>query len=612
MPKEKTYRFQKVYSLPRAEVWKLLSDTDHLNRVTGLFPVQFTDAQFKDQSMFRYAETKVLALVPIKWREYPFEWIKEERYSVERVYEGGPLERVLWTIECKDVLMDGQTATEVTGTAHFTKRNILGQAAISLIALPSLKKIIMNYLGHYIKDNTNRVVKELPQEKTSYIVYHERFSRLLDQLRTVYPHEGLADCLENHLTMTGDDEVLHMKPYRLAAKWGYARQEVLDLFLHATKIGLLTQSWNLMCPNCRVPKQTVSSLSEVGGQVHCDLCGVGYDMNFDRYVEMRFSVHPSVRQATDQTYCVAGPLRSPHIFAQYRLKPYMSQQVYYPPLPPGSRIRTLKTNHAMDITSGVNQTLTYSSKGWTNQSAGLSPNGGIIGLHNDNDEERVVVFETTAWDAEALTAADATTSQLFRDLFSKEVLALDQQIGVESLTILFSDLRGSTAMYERVGDAKAYRHVHRHFDFLRRHIAAHNGAIVKTIGDSVMAAFYKPDDALRAALAIQSESAVFNESQGMEVIIKIGLFTGPTIAVNANELLDYFGHTVNMAARVQQQSEGGDIMISAEEWERESFAQAAEGYEFEVSRSYKKLSGIQNEVNLVQLTHISVSGSLAV
>ncbi|WP_046176066.1 hypothetical protein [Domibacillus indicus] len=209
MPKEKVYRFQKTYPLPRHEVWLLLADTDHLNRVAGLFPVQFSKAQFKDRSMFLYATAKVLGIVPMKRREYPFEWLKEERYSVERVYESGPLKRVLWTIEFKDISVDGRQCTEVTGTARFLKRNILGKAAISLVALPSLKRIILNYLDQYIKENKNQPIKGQPQEKTSYSVDRQRLGRLLDQLRAAYPKEELIRRLEHHLTGSGDDEVLH-------------------------------------------------------------------------------------------------------------------------------------------------------------------------------------------------------------------------------------------------------------------------------------------------------------------------------------------------------------------------------------------------------------------
>ena len=78
-----------------------------------------------------------------------------------------------------------------------------------------------------------------------------------------------------------------------------------------------------------------------------------------------------------------------------------------------------------------------------------------------------------------------------------------------------------------------------------------------------MAAFGDPADALRAALAIQSGVAAFNAETGEEaLVIKIGLHQGPSIAVTLNDRLDYFGSTVNMAARLQAESRGGDIVLS--------------------------------------------------
>ncbi|MCI2255904.1 hypothetical protein L2D08_16195 [Domibacillus sp. PGB-M46] len=74
----------------------------------------------------------------------------------------------------------------------------------------------------------------------------------------------------------------------------------------------------------------------------------------------------------------------------------------------------------------------------------------------------------------------------------------------------------------------------------------------------------------------------------MDFVIKVGLFTGPTIAVNANGLLDYFGYTVNTGARIQQQSEGGDIIVSSQEWQRESFAGIAKEFSFSAKSTAKK------------------------
>ena len=87
----------------------------------------------------------------------------------------------------------------------------------------------------------------------------------------------------------------------------------------------------------------------------------------------------------------------------------------------------------------------------------------------------------------------------------------------------------------------------------------HDGAVVKTIGDAVMASFGDPADAVKAALAMQAHRG-FNEPTS-ELVLKLGVHVGPSVVVNLNDRLDYFGSTVNMAARLQGQSEGGDIVL---------------------------------------------------
>jgi class 3 adenylate cyclase len=174
-----------------------------------------------------------------------------------------------------------------------------------------------------------------------------------------------------------------------------------------------------------------------------------------------------------------------------------------------------------------------------------------------------IYLERADWYTNAATAAQVTALQHFRDLFSDEVLRPGEEIGVQGMTILFSDLVGSTAMYNRWGDAASYALVREQFAFLQRIIREHDGAIVKTIGDAIMAAFFDPAQGVSAALAIQKEINIFNLSHADEpLIIKLGLHQGPCLAVNLNDRLDYFGTTVNLAARLQGQSRGGDVVIS--------------------------------------------------
>jgi class 3 adenylate cyclase len=167
-----------------------------------------------------------------------------------------------------------------------------------------------------------------------------------------------------------------------------------------------------------------------------------------------------------------------------------------------------------------------------------------------------------AWSDQAATAAEVTALQVFRDLFANEALRPGEQISVGTLTVLFTDLRGSTQLYREIGDAPAFGCVMNHFDVLREAISEEDGAMVKTIGDAVMAVFRRPAGALRAFLSAQQVLASPPEGK-RPLLLKVGIHTGPCIAVTLNGRLDYFGCTVNMAARLEGLSSGGDVVISS-------------------------------------------------
>jgi len=139
-----------------------------------------------------------------------------------------------------------------------------------------------------------------------------------------------------------------------------------------------------------------------------------------------------------------------------------------------------------------------------------------------------------------------------------------EHICVSDIAVLFTDLKGSSALYRRVGDAAAYRLIRGHFDLLAGIITACAGALVKTIGDAVMAVFPSPHMALKAALAIQSHVGGSNPEvpAGTCLTVKLGIHAGPAITVRLQECYDYFGEVVNMAAQLRDLSGGGEIVIS--------------------------------------------------
>ena len=125
-------------------------------------------------------------------------------------------------------------------------------------------------------------------------------------------------------------------------------------------------------------------------------------------------------------------------------------------------------------------------------------------------------------------------------------------------TILFTDVEGSTALTERVGDAKAREVLRAHEGIVREALRAHGGSEVKTMGDGFMASFASGTRALECAIAMQTAFAAHNESAGEPIRVRIGLNAGEPIA----EEKDLFGTAVNMAARIAARAEGGEILAS--------------------------------------------------
>jgi class 3 adenylate cyclase len=166
-----------------------------------------------------------------------------------------------------------------------------------------------------------------------------------------------------------------------------------------------------------------------------------------------------------------------------------------------------------------------------------------------------------AWADVALTAAEVTALQLFRDLFATEALRPGEPISVGSLTVVFTDLRDSTRFYRDVGDAPAFGSVMNHLELLRETVTGEDGAIVKAMGDAIMAVFSRPVSAVRAVL--RAQRAVASPADGRPPFsLKAGIHTGPCIAVSQNGRLDYFGSTVNLAARLVDLSSGSDVIVS--------------------------------------------------
>ena len=128
-------------------------------------------------------------------------------------------------------------------------------------------------------------------------------------------------------------------------------------------------------------------------------------------------------------------------------------------------------------------------------------------IHNDTDLPRIFAVEERNWARDALTGESVIAMPAFRRLCPEQLLRPGDDVEIGRVAIMFTDLQGSTKLYDQLGDATAYRLVRDHFAYLSERVQRHHGFIVKTVGDAVMAAFHDPADAVRAVLSMQDEVA---------------------------------------------------------------------------------------------------------
>jgi class 3 adenylate cyclase len=180
------------------------------------------------------------------------------------------------------------------------------------------------------------------------------------------------------------------------------------------------------------------------------------------------------------------------------------------------------------------------------------------------------------------------------------VIQSAEGLGVQDISILFTDLKGSTALYDRIGDLKAFALVNQHFDHLGKAIKANRGAVVKTIGDAVMASFEDPSDAVRAAKEMLAEIERLNALSGSrEIVLKIGVHRGASIAVTLNGRLDFFGQTVNVAARVQGLADADEIYVTDEVYTSPGVIDLLGG--LKVTADRVSLKGVQHPVKVYRV-----------
>jgi len=572
---------ERRYAASRPIVWGLVSDTNRWDRASGLAPGRYSWREHDGQRV-RVGNAEELGF-SLEWIEPPYEWVEGRFVHGERRFLRGPVGRGGFHARLRDAEGSGTWVTAVAYVAgdgplmplvgpfmrmkfRSALRKYLDGLAGIMTALPTVSPATATDRGSatvlardLIAARPYDVLTQGPRSPTAEGELQHRASRLQGK--------GLSSELVERLTKTlaerPDEEVAQMRPFELASRWGVDRRELLRVFLHATRAGLVDLRWQINCPVCRVAAQVVGALADVTGKVHCAACNIGYGVDFAKHVEAVFQCHPSLRVVETSVFCASSPAFLPHVVAQLAILPGKTRTEPADLAPGAFHLRLLSGDGTADVELADSSSLRVSVAPRELRAEAVSTGAPpTLTLESSSEKTAVLLLERALFDSDAVLGSVMATFPDFLDLFATEAPATGVELSIAHLALLFSDLTGSTALYERVGDARAFAIVQEHFREMTEAVSEHRGAVVKTMGDAVMASFTSPADAVAAAILMIERCRARHGELGLGA--KLGVAAGPCLAVRANDRIDFFGTTVNLAARLQAKAAGGQIVVTEE------------------------------------------------
>jgi class 3 adenylate cyclase len=445
----------------------------------------------------------------------------------------------------------------------------------------------------------------------------------------------VAAAIETLVREGEDRHLCRVNVLNFAVGRGLDEEKVISGFLHASRLGIFELKWNVLCPGCGGVLDSSQQLKSVHKEAYdCALCSRAYEPTLDEMVEVAFTVSPRVRRIAGhephllpvweyfrQIFWGSG-IDLPEVGLEEILEEITIDSIELTPgekaqmsvqLPPEFVIVFEPVTHAahfIDVKGEPtrerqNLSLIYNKVFAPTMTTEMRPGPLRLSVENKSDVRALPslwiagdkLHDLMAKRRPFLTAKRLLTNQTFRDIYRTDTLDVDQGLKITSLTFLFTDLKGSTELYDRVGDLVAYDLVRAHFRVLHEIVASEAGAVVKTIGDAVMATFPTPDRALAAALRMRDSVRALKK----DLLIKIGIHEGPCLAVTLNDRLDYFGQTVNIAARVQSLADSRAIYATKPVVEHPQVAKILQSNNISLTEETAALRGVADRMTVYQI-----------
>ncbi len=464
--------------------------------------------------------------------------------------------------------------------------------------------------------------------------------------------EAVVQALKEKIPGLDDWQLNRINPYAFANDYNLDAQDTIHTFVHAAKVGMFDFLYNMICPQCGGIVHAHQELDQIeSDNFHCYICNVNVESQLDDHVEVAFRIHQSIHDLN------IDPLANVESYFRYHFSPNYKKssellawiqstlrgfEVLEPEGSYSFGIRLTEENEhgqghilqvaTVDANSGSFFVVDFNAEspgdelhiellpsGFTPYEKKVPPGNYIVHVHNRTGRKTGTTYlqpnpikiveiarQSPTEVLPFLTARELLNNQSFRELFKIHHLSANLNLNIKSLTILFTDLRGSTEMYDRAGDLIAYRLVQDHFKELTETVKKNNGAIVKTMGDAIMATFSRPVDGLLASLEMMERLEGLNQKwreDGYELGLKVGLNEGPALAVMTDDRLDYFGQSVNVAARVQGLAGSGEVWITDTVWNHPTISEIVTQRGLRNEQKEATLKGVGRPTKVVRLYH---------
>lgn len=552
-------KFTITTKLPIERLWTIMSDTSRMNKAMGLPPWQ--EAELNGSRVVR---TQVLGQQQ-EWVESPWTWIVHQEIHQERIYKKGFMQKQTGVFRINsEKTSEGFYQVEVSFSWY---GGPLLKFVIGPLSAQFLKKAMTEYVHKqeeiYLANSRAKLalvspLRQLNLQDNDFVstILLETQSQKTEALKTILNYLVASDSLDIH----------KINPKKLAQDLVIDLNEVIEQLCILTQFGYLALTWDVICPHCRGPQLEATKLRWVSENAICQTCDLEFSTETGPPIQVSFKPQSKFRKIESITYCAAEPAKKVHILMNWPTNDLIAKRAT---LRPGLyRARTLHGKKECQIKIEDRQAISQKIILDFKQPL-ITLAAGEIEISYDGSEEDFFVLESLAWIEEKFLIGEALSNVHIRYIVHDDLLQSGVKLDIGEQIIFFTDIVGSTPMYKRLGDGKAFIAVQSHYLEIEKIIEAHRGVVVKFIGDAVMAAFTDASQALRANQEIHSAFKDHKHS----LVLRTSFHIGQVLCVNLNVGLDYFGQTVNTAAKLQGWAEGFETAVSEQTLKRVPEAQ---------------------------------------